>query len=206
MNDAGELPLNDDYQPPMANGEVLFDELSLPGGKKGKSGNYSVNAETLNNLARAGHEIVTDTITWRLLNSVKSKLSGLVNEGTDIARISRELVLLKDDVPVDRPLDSFAVQEQEPETLLPFLREQGFKSIVARLESRMADAGNGIADAAPTEVSYELVQDEDALARWGAEATRQGVVAVERLHRAEVRVAHADDDDGEGQRRGVDDL
>ncbi len=26
MNDAGELPLNDDYQPPMANGEVLFDE------------------------------------------------------------------------------------------------------------------------------------------------------------------------------------
>ncbi len=160
-------------------GEVLFDELSLPGGKKGKSGNYSVNAETLNNLARAGHEIVADTITWRLLNSVKSKLSGLVNEGTDIARISRELVLLKDDVPVDRPLDSFAVQEQEPETLLPFLREQGFKSIVARLESRMADAGNGIADAAPTEVSYELVQDEDALARWVAETTRQGVVAVD---------------------------
>ena len=103
-----------------------------------------------------------------LSDAILRHVSGLVNEGTDIARICRELVLLKDDVPVDRPLDSFAVQEQEPETLLPFLREQGFKSIVARLESRMADAGNGIADAAPTEVSYELVQDEDALARFDA--------------------------------------
>jgi len=160
-------------------GQVLFEEQSLPGGKKGKSGNYSVNAETLDNLARAGHEIVANTIAWRLLNSIKSKLSGLVHEGTEIARLSRELVLLKDDVPVERLLNSFAVQEREPETLLPFLREQGFKSIVARLESRLADSGERTADSIPTKVSYELVQDESALARWVSEATRLGVVAVD---------------------------
>jgi len=160
-------------------GQVLFDELSLPGGKKGKSGNYSVNAETLDTLARAGHDIAVQTINWRLLNGIKSKLSILVNEGTDIARVSRELVLLKDDVPVDRPIDSFAVQSPDPETLLPFLRDQGFKTIVARLESRLLDAGDGVVETAPTETSYELVQDEDTLARWVADATRQGYVAVD---------------------------
>ena len=100
-------------------------------------------------------------------------------EFADLARVSRELVTLKDDVPVDRPLDTFGVLQPEPETLLPFLRAQGFRTIVARLESRMADSGEGPLETAPAETEYTLVQDEDVLARWVADATRQGFVAVD---------------------------
>jgi len=98
-------------------------------------------------------------------------------EFADLARVSRELVTLKDDVPVEQTLDSFAVREPDPEILLPFLREQGFKSLVARIESRLGDAG--APEAAPDETDYELVQDEAALIRWIDAATKQGHVAID---------------------------
>ncbi len=50
----------------------------------------------------------------------------------DLARLSRELVRLRDDVPVEEKLASFAVGKPDPDTLLAFLTEQGFKSIIAR--------------------------------------------------------------------------
>ncbi len=98
-------------------------------------------------------------------------------EFADLARVSRELVTLKDDVPVERALDSFAVREPDPETLLPFLRDQGFKSLVARIESRLGDAG--APEAAPEQTDYVLVQDEAALIGWIEAATRQGHVAID---------------------------
>jgi DNA polymerase-1 len=98
-------------------------------------------------------------------------------EFADLARVSRELVTLKDDVPVEQPLDSFGVREPDPDILLPFLREQGFKSLVARIESRLGDAG--APETAPVETDYELVQDEAALIRWIDAATRRGHLAVD---------------------------
>ncbi len=120
-----------------------------------------------------------DTLLERAEEIKQPKRRQNLIEFADLARVSRELVTLRDDVPVDRPLDSFGVLQPEPETLLPFLRDQGFKSIVARLESRMADAGEGPQETAPTETEYTLVQDEDTLARWVADATRQGYAAVD---------------------------
>ena len=58
-------------------------------------------------------------------------------EQADLARISRELVRLKDDVPVEVPLEDFAVKDIEPDILLGFLQEQAFKSLVTRLESKL---------------------------------------------------------------------
>jgi DNA polymerase-1 len=98
-------------------------------------------------------------------------------EFADLARLSRELVTLKDDVPVEQTLDSFAVREPDPEILLPFLREQGFKSLVARIESRLGDTATP--PAAPQETNYELIQDEAALIRWIDAATKQGHVAID---------------------------
>ena len=120
-----------------------------------------------------------DTLLERAEEIKQPKRRQNLIEFADLARTSRELVTLKDDVPVERPLESFAVQKQEAEVLLPFLRDQGFKSIVARIASRIADSSEGPLETAPAEVSYELVQDEEVLARWVADATRQGYVAVD---------------------------
>jgi len=106
-------------------------------------------------------------------------------DNAELARISRRLVLLKDDVPIEASIDSFDVREPDPETLLAFLRAQGFRSIVARVEKRLEDAGHVVADggqpsatpAAAPEKRYELVTDAAALEGWVRRATEAGVVA-----------------------------
>ncbi len=53
-------------------GEVLFDEMSLPGGKKGKTGAYSTSADVLEDLAAQGHDLPTTVLSWRQLQKLKS--------------------------------------------------------------------------------------------------------------------------------------
>ncbi|MEM6488385.1 MAG: DNA polymerase I, partial [Pseudomonadota bacterium] len=51
----------------------------------------------------------------------------------DQIRLSRELVTLKTDVPVEAPLDGFGVPEPDPERLLGFLRAMEFRTLTARV-------------------------------------------------------------------------
>lgn len=53
-------------------GEILFDEMGLPGGKKTKSGGWSTDADKLEELAAAGHELPTTLLKWRTLSKLKS--------------------------------------------------------------------------------------------------------------------------------------
>lgn len=53
-------------------GEVLFDDLELPGGKKGKTGAYQTGVEVLEKLAAEGHELPIKVIEWRQLSKLKS--------------------------------------------------------------------------------------------------------------------------------------
>ena len=54
-------------------GEVLFEKLQLPGGKKSsKSGAYTTDAETLEILAEQGHEIAKKVMEWRQFAKLKS--------------------------------------------------------------------------------------------------------------------------------------
>jgi DNA polymerase I len=52
-------------------GEVLFDELALPGGKKGKTGAYGTDASVLEQLA-AMHDLPARVLDWRQLAKLKS--------------------------------------------------------------------------------------------------------------------------------------
>jgi DNA polymerase-1 len=97
-------------------------------------------------------------------------------ENADLARISLQLVTLRQDVPLAEPMEAFAVQEPDPEVLRPFLEENGFKSIIAQLG---AAATREAAPDSPTEAQYELVQSPEALERWVAAAFAQGSVAVD---------------------------
>ncbi len=104
-------------------------------------------------------------------------------EQANMARISRELVTLKDDVPLERRISEFVVRKPDPETLLRFLQEQGFKSLIGSVSAKMGvsaeetlNNGGESADKGP---EYELVQTVEALERWIAEASRTGLVAVD---------------------------
>jgi len=102
-------------------------------------------------------------------------------EYAELARISRRLVTLDDSVPVKERLADFALKPPDPKTLLDFLRSQEFRSILARVESRLAADGaiEAPAPRPPAEAAYELVQAEAQLVGWIEAARQAGVVAVD---------------------------
>jgi DNA polymerase-1 len=53
-------------------GEVLFDEMNLPGGKRMKTGAWGTDSSVLQNLADQGHELPSRILEWRQLQKLKS--------------------------------------------------------------------------------------------------------------------------------------
>ncbi|MCA9473160.1 MAG: DNA polymerase I [Nitrospirales bacterium] len=56
-------------------GEILFDELGLEGGQKGKSGTYTTNAEVLESLSSQGHALPAKVLEWRQLEKLRNTYS-----------------------------------------------------------------------------------------------------------------------------------
>lgn len=53
-------------------GEVLFEQMALPGGKKGKNGAWGTDSSVLEKLAENGSEIAAKMLEWRQLAKLKS--------------------------------------------------------------------------------------------------------------------------------------
>ena len=161
--------------------EVLIDELKLPVPKDKKTGNPTTNAAAMNELAAKGHEIAQKIIDYRFYSKVNTSFADLVHQEREIADISRQLVTLRADVPVDHKIAEFQKKRPDPEVLIPFLEEQGFKTILAKTRAEFGIDAPAAATpdtaTAPGEATYELVQDEAALKEWIAEAQTAGVVA-----------------------------
>ena len=64
-------------------GEVLFEEMGLQGGRKGKSGAYSTGADILEELAAQGHDLPVRVLDWRQLTKLKSTYSDALVEHID---------------------------------------------------------------------------------------------------------------------------
>jgi DNA polymerase-1 len=118
------------------------------------------------------------------------------------ARMSKRLVVLDDRVPMTVPLHDLTVKPMDRGRITHFLREQGFRTLLNRVESKLGGAGAMPAEPAPIMPAasptstppllpsppaekeltvaqrYELVQDSAALERWIAAAHEQGFVAV----------------------------
>jgi DNA polymerase-1 len=131
----------------------------------------------------------------------KPKLKQSLIDHADAARLSRELVRLVCDANLPEPLEGLVLKGIPKEPLADFLADQGFKTLLARLNSGgpaqgRSSSGGGINDvmtaldrkpAAPPAAEqidvdrskYETVTDEAALDRWIAEATAQGYVAID---------------------------
>ena len=116
----------------------------------------------------------------------------------EMARISRQLVHLRDDAPLPLPIEEAKGRKPQADLLRPFLEEQGFRRLLARLEGDAApatsagsaaansDAGqssenmvSGLIPAAPEDIAYTLITDEAALTDVVAAARMAGVVAVD---------------------------
>ena len=53
-------------------GEILFEEMGLQGGKKGKTGAYSTGVDILEDLAAEGNELPARVLDWRQMSKLKS--------------------------------------------------------------------------------------------------------------------------------------
>ncbi|MBS0519408.1 MAG: DNA polymerase I [Proteobacteria bacterium] len=144
-----------------------------------------------------------ETLLQRAGEIKQPKRREALQTNAELARISRQLVQLRDDVPAPADPDSFDKRKPDPNVLLPWLEQQGFKSLIAKYAKELGEATAPVAPAtapatatkaepvtpkpAPparakpnrpfTAADYELIRDEAALDDWIAEATRAGVVA-----------------------------
>ena len=108
-------------------------------------------------------------------------------EFADQARLSRELVRLRDDVPTDLTVDQLERQYPDPQQLLTFLNEQGFKSVMAKVQHWLAAFGENSPERkgtlsgpnASTSPDYELVQSTAILQDWVIRARYAGMVAID---------------------------
>ena len=74
-----------------------------------------------------------DTLLERASEIKQNKRRENLIEFADQARISRDLVTLKQDVPVVEALDQFALRDPESEPLLAFLVDMEFSKLTARI-------------------------------------------------------------------------
>jgi DNA polymerase-1 len=138
-----------------------------------------------------------DTLLARASEIKQTKRRENLLEYADQARLSRELVRLRFDVPLAIPLAQLERRQPNMELLTHFLKEQNFKTILARIQSRITgeqepsstlpptfatqtpETKEPETSALPSKAHYELIQTVSALQSWVDEATCRGMVAVD---------------------------
>jgi len=141
-----------------------------------------------------------DTLLARASEIKQNKRRENLIEHADKARLSRELVRLRDDVPLTIPLTQLGRRQPDLVHLEKFLLEQNFQSILARIQSRAPKEPSSESPKSQTPHSppltnfentspsipqtisrthYELVQTVEALQSWIDNALQQGLVAVD---------------------------
>jgi len=106
-------------------------------------------------------------------------------EFADLARLSLELVTLAQDVPDLPDFESFKLNDIDPDKVMPFLKEQNFRSLQTRILNHLGPDVVAeyalVENASPKEVSYETVTTVGALKKWikMAESARQVTIDTE---------------------------
>ncbi len=151
-----------------------------------------ISQSELENLASKGNEAAQWIVDARQKLSVASKLIPKVIESEKIVKISRELVTLKTDTPLDVALEDFEVQDPVPEDLLGFLALMEFRTMTARIAAKMGVEVPEIIEQtsgdtpAPPQVhipidpeKYECVRNPAPLQIWIDHTRDRGCVAVD---------------------------
>ena len=133
---------------------------------------------TLEKLLKSAHEIKQNKRRETLL------------ENKDKALISKQLVTLKKDAPVEKNLTDFKLKEIDKNKLYNFLREMEFNRLLSsaisvygepNLEKLKSEkAGKNILDQKPiNKKNYYLISDEDDIDKWVKDAEEVGEVVVD---------------------------
>jgi DNA polymerase-1 len=132
-----------------------------------------------------------ETLLSRVEEIAKPKLKQNLIEHAEAARMSRELVRLVCDSPLPEPLEGLAMKGIPDEPLRDFLEDQGFRSLLARLNgtsqvrapstepSQMPRQSEVRPEPKIDRSAYETVTDEAVLDRWIAEAFATGHFALD---------------------------
>ena len=75
-----------------------------------------------------------DTLLERAGEIKQNKRRENLIEFADLARVSRELVRLKDDVETDHKIEDFALKDPDPATVVEFLKAMEFRTLTQRVE------------------------------------------------------------------------
>ena len=160
-------------------GEEVGDELS---------------PKDLEALANKGNDAARQLIAMRERSKVIRSIAPKVAEAEDAVRLSKRLVTLDDQVPLDFALDDLAVRQPDTDTLMEFLKKMEFRTLTRRIaetfgiEAPAVPAPKRAAaeedDTAPDwpaidPDTYEIVRDEAALQSWLDRIAARGTVAVD---------------------------
>ena len=128
----------------------------------------------------------------KLLNNAhkikQNKRRETLLDNKDKAIISKKLVTLKKDVPVDRTIEEFKLQEIDKDKLYKFLREMEFNRLLSSAISTYGEPelSNNKIETKPKEKlqlinknNYHLITDEDQIDEWVDEAEEAGEFAID---------------------------
>jgi DNA polymerase-1 len=162
---------------------------NLPLDKKGAP---SADAETLERLCGEGNDFARLVVDARNLSRAIGSATRKLFDNAELARISRKLVMLDENAPLPATLDTLIRQADHRAELTAFLQEQGFRSLLAKLNNGMSNAEPSHYVAPPNQhdivpahihpepdVDYELVQTEERLKWWVDAARANGFVALD---------------------------
>lgn len=136
-------------------GEILFDKMSLEGGRKTKTGAWSTDADTLEMLAAQGHDLPQRVLDWRGLSKLKSTYTDALPEfiDKDTGRIHTSYSLASTSTgrlaSTDPNLQNIPVRTEDGRKIrTAFIAEKGnllisadYSQIELRLLAHIADIG-----------------------------------------------------------------
>ncbi|NJS37950.1 MAG: DNA polymerase I [Rhodobacteraceae bacterium] len=139
-----------------------------------------------------------DTLLARAAEIKQPKRREALVDNADKIRLSRDLVTLKDDVPLDTTLTDLAIHLPDPTTVMDFLTKMEFRTLTRRVADKLGIAAPALPETSQLQVtardetpqaleeqppfdhaSYECIRDTAALDRWIAHIRDIGHVAVD---------------------------
>lgn len=180
-------------------GEVLFEEMAIPGGKKSKTGAYTTGADILEKLATDGHELPEKVLEWRGLAKLKSTytdaLQNEINKKTGRIHTSYSLAATTTGrlSSTDPNLQNIPIRTEEGRKIRnAFIPEKGHKLVAAdysqielRLLAHIADLdslknafneGIDIHAMTASEVFGVPIEGMDPIVRRQAKAINFGII------------------------------
>ncbi len=122
-----------------------------------------------------------DTLLDRAEEIKQPKRRQLLLEYANDARMSRELVRLREDVPVEENLTEWAATPPDPDVLFPFLKAMELNTLTTRLRSRLESLSNNtrqLSSEQGIENEYRLVTNAGDISEVIVEARTRGIVAM----------------------------